>query len=60
MIETDKELTEYFLTDEPKSPTLAQANKNQVSMEIVFKRRLTNEAMMTFFPSILLIAINNI
>ena len=58
MIETDKELTQYFLTDEPKSPTLAQANKNQVHMNIVFKRRLTNEAMMTFFPSILLIAIS--
>ena len=57
-METEKELTQYFITSYPKSPTLKQNNRNEVSLEIVFKRHLTNEAMMTFFPSLLLITIS--
>jgi hypothetical protein len=57
-IETDKELTEYFITDTPESPTLVHDGNDGVNMKIIFKRRLTNEAMMTFFPSLLLIAIS--
>ena len=58
-IETDKELTEYFITDNPQSPTL-HMNKERtgISMRLIFKRRLTNEAVMTFFPSVLLIIIS--
>ena len=53
--EADKELTQYFITDDP---TLnLNANKG-IDMKIIFKRRLTNEAMMTFFPSLLLITIS--
>ena len=54
----EKELTQYFITDDPKSPTIKLNGNNGIEMEIVFKRRLTNEAMMTFFPSLLLIAIS--
>ena len=57
-IETGKELTEYFITDNPPSPTIFQTNDKEANMKIVFKRRLTNEAMMTFFPSLLLITIS--
>ena len=56
--ESDKELTQYYITDNPESPTLSQNNNNEVNMNIVFKRKLTNEAMMTFFPSLLLITIS--
>ena len=54
----DKELTEYFITDQPESPTLVESSRNEISLKLIFKRRLTNEAMMTFFPSMLLIAIS--
>ena len=57
-MKTDRELTEYFITEEPKSPTLSQNHMKEVNLRIVFKRRLTNEAMMTFFPSMLLIFIS--
>ena len=57
-MEADKELTQYFITDHPKSPTLKQYNNKKVDMEIIFKRQLTNEAMMTFFPSMLFITIS--
>ena len=57
-IETDKELTEYYITDYPESPTLSQKDDKEVSFNIVFKRRLTNEALMTFFPSLLFITIS--
>ena len=53
-----KELTEYFITDNPQSPTLMNPSKNEISLKLIFKRRLTNEAMMTFFPSMLLISIS--
>ena len=54
----EKELTEYFITDNPQSPTLMNPSKNEISLKLIFKRRLTNEAMMTFFPSMLLISIS--
>ena len=58
-ISTEKELTEYFITDQPKSPTIVQGEEGEVLMKIIFKRRLTQESLMTFFPSLLLIAISN-
>ena len=57
-MKADKELTRYFITNYPKSLVLKQNMYDEVVMEIIFKRRLTNEAMMTFFPSLLLIAIS--
>ena len=57
-IETDKELNEYFITNDPKSPTLSQKDNKEVVFNIIFKRRLTNEALMTFFPSLLFITIS--
>ena len=57
-IDLDKELTQYYITDNPQSPTLSQGDRGEVNMNIVFKRRLTSEAMMTFFPSLLLITIS--
>ena len=57
-MKADKELTQYFITDLPESPTMKQYNTKTVDLEIIFKRRLTNEAMMTFFPSMLLITIS--
>ena len=57
-IKTVKELTEYFITNNPESPSLSQTNENEANMNIVFKRRLTNEAVMTFLPSLLLITIS--
>ena len=57
-IDIDKELIQYYITDNPQSPTLSQADSSEVNMNIVFKRRLTNEAMMTFFPSLLLITVS--
>ena len=57
-MEASRELTEYFITEKPKSPTLTQANQDTVSLKIIFKRKLTNEAVMTFFPSLLLITIS--
>ena len=59
-IKAGKELTEYFITDNPPSPTIFQNNDKEANMKIIFKRRLTNEAMMTFFPSLLLITISYI
>ena len=52
-------MTEYFITDEPKSPTLILGEEGEVMLKIVFKRRLTEESLMTFFPSLLLILISN-
>ena len=57
-METDKEVTLYSITDQPESPTLRLNDNNGVDMTIVFKRRLTNEAMMTFFPFLILITIS--
>ena len=54
--EATPDLTEYFMTDEPKSPTMTYEDEKRkgVSMQINFKRRLINEAMTTFLPSLLL------
>ena len=61
-METDVELTEYFITEDPISPTLVYDPKSEhkkgVNLQIIFKRHTTNETMMTFFPSLLLIAIS--
>ena len=53
--EGGRELSIYFIIDE--SPTLA-SNGNRTDLQIVFKRRLTNEAVMTFLPSLLLISLS--
>ena len=39
IIETKKELTQYFITDDPKSNILKENYVNEVSFEIIFKRR---------------------
>ena len=54
-IEMEKELPEYFITDDP---VLRNPNSNTVQLEITFKRRLTNDAIKTFLPSLLLIIIS--
>ena len=55
LIMMGRELFVYFIIDD--SPTII-SKINEVHMEIVFKRHLTNEAVMTFFPSLLLISIS--
>ena len=39
-LEMGKELTEYFMTDEP---SLVYDNEEGVDLKIIFKRRLSNE-----------------
>ena len=56
-LEASKELTEYFITDDPQSPKLFIDENGGVAFQMIFKRRLTNEAVMTFLPSLLLITI---
>ena len=51
--EGGRQLSVYFIVDE--SLTM---NNTETHLKIVFKRRLTNEAVMTFFPSLLLIGIS--
>ena len=52
---TDTELTQYYIQtwsldfNDPDSPS------NGLKMEIVFKRRLTNELLTTYLPSFLLL-----
>ena len=58
ILKANKEMSEYFITDDPKSPTLSFDGKNGMFLNIIFKRRLTNEALMTFLPSLLLITIS--
>ena len=57
-MEASRELTEYYITNMPRSPTLSQKDQKGADLNLVFKRRLTNEAMMTFYPSLLLIIIS--
>ena len=52
-----RELTEYFIID--SSPSMSvEENGTVILFNVVFKRRLTNVALMTFLPSMLLIAIS--
>ena len=53
-MESERELPKYVITED--TPTLVNVTKSEVHMVIAFKRRLTSEAMMTFFPSFLLIS----
>ena len=53
--EEGRELSIYYISDQ--SPTLV-TNGKSIHLEIVFKRRLTNEAVMTFLPSLLLISLS--
>ena len=55
-IETSKKLTEYYIKDDSKSPTLSQKDKREINFNIVFIQRLTTEAVMTFFPTFLFIS----
>ena len=56
-ISTEKELPEYFITDQPKSPTIVQGEEGEVLMKIIFKRRLSNEVAW-FHIYVLLMEIN--
>ena len=53
-MESERELPKYVITE--GTPTLVNVTRSEVHMVIAFKRRLTSEAMMTFFPSFLLIS----
>ena len=52
-----RELTEYFIIDSSPSMSVGE-NATAILFNVVFKRRLTNIALMTFLPSMLLIAIS--
>ena len=56
----EKELIQYFIPDDPQSPNFIKSSKtkNDVSLRLIFKRQLMNEAMLTFFPTVLLISIS--
>ena len=55
-VDSEKELAQYFLVD---NPTIQNKEfGTEIEMSIIFKRRLTNEAMTTFFPSMLLVTIS--
>ena len=64
VLEGDRELTQYFIVSDPASPTIEYKmkengdNHKEVMMKIIFKRRMTPEAMSTFFPSMLLVSIS--
>ena len=49
-ISTSKELTEYFITNEPKSPTLIQGEEGEVLLKIVFKRRIIQAELQDIKP----------
>ena len=53
-LEMGKELTEYFMTDEP---SLVYDNEEGVDLKIIFKRRLSNEVA-RFLIYVLLMEIN--
>ena len=53
-LEMGKELTEYFMTDEP---SLVYDNEEGVDLKIIFKRRLSNEVAW-FHIYVLLMEIN--
>ena len=53
--EGGRELSIYFIVD--NSPAI-KPKENEMHLEIVFKRRLTNEAVMVFLPSLMLITIS--
>ena len=53
-LEMGKELTEYFMTDEP---SLVYDNEEGVDLKIIFKRRLSNEVA-RFHIYVLLMEIN--
>ena len=55
-MKAEKELTQHFIVADPVFSK--QKNKYRLDLQIVFKRRQTTEAMMTFFPSLLLITIS--
>ena len=53
-MESQRDLPKYVITED--TPILVNVSKSEVHMVIAFKRRLTSETMMTFFPSFLLIS----
>ena len=56
----EKELVQYFIPDDPQSPNFIKSSKTKtdISLRLIFKRQLMNEAMLTFFPTVLLISIS--
>ena len=54
LMKSQRDLPKYVITEE--TPILVNVSKSEVHMVIAFKRRLTSETMMTFFPSFLLIS----
>ena len=54
LMESERDLPKYVITED--TPILVNVSKSEVHMVIAFKRRLTSETMMTFFPSFLLIS----
>ena len=53
IMEPVKDMIDYFITE-----IITKDDNNKLKFIIIFKRRLTNEAMTTFFPSFLLIIIS--
>ena len=56
-LEIGRELTKYSIIDGSPS-LLADENGNAITFRIVFKRKIINEALMTFLPSMLLVSIS--
>ena len=56
-LETGRELTKYSIIDGSPS-LLAVENGGTIIFRIVFKRKIINEALMTFLPSMLLVSIS--
>ena len=56
-LETGRELTKYSIIDGSPS-LLADENGDAITFRIVFKRKIINEALMTFLPSMLLVSIS--
>ena len=52
---TDTELTQYYIQTWSLDYNHVDSPSNGLKMEIVFKRRLTNELLTTYLPSFLLV-----
>ena len=52
---TDTELTQYYIQTWSLDYNHVDSPSNGLKMEIVFKRRLTNELLTTYLPSLLLL-----
>ena len=57
IMKAEKELTQYVMTEWRLDYKDGNSTGNRVVLEIVFKRRITNEMLTTYLPSMLLILI---